>query len=274
MVTQELFGTTRGGVPVYRFCIENASGASVSVMNYGCTIQAIRVPDRNGTLTDVCLGYRTLAEYEQNNGYLGAVVGRHGNRIEKGIFQLNGTEYHLAVNDGPNHLHGGICGFDKRVWDASIEGQSVMFHRLSPDGEEGYPGNLDVRVTYTFTDDNRLLLQYRAETDADTVVNLTNHCYFNLSGEGKGTIRNHILRIPAGSFTENDADCLPTGTSLPWPPPPGASGCPQSPAAVPGPLHSPPTGECAPHWGRWRLEYSRRRAPGADRPPGFRRGNG
>lgn len=214
MVTQELFGTTRGGVPVYRFCIENASGASVSVMNYGCTIQAIRVPDRNGTLTDVCLGYRTLAEYEQNNGYLGAVVGRHGNRIEKGIFQLNGTEYHLAVNDGPNHLHGGICGFDKRVWDASIEGQSVMFHRLSPDGEEGYPGNLDVRVTYTFTDDNRLLLQYRAETDADTVVNLTNHCYFNLSGEGKGTIRNHILRIPAESFTENDADCLPTGAVL------------------------------------------------------------
>lgn len=132
MVTQELFGTTRGGVPVYRFCIENASGASVSVMNYGCTIQAIRVPDRNGTLTDVCLGYRTLAEYEQNNGYLGAVVGRHGNRIEKGIFQLNGTEYHLAVNDGPNHLHGGICGFDKRVWDASIEGQSVMFHRAFP----------------------------------------------------------------------------------------------------------------------------------------------
>lgn len=139
MVTQELFGTTRDGVPVYRFCIENASGASVSVMNYGCTIQAIRVPGRNGTLTDVCLGYRTFAEYEQNNGYLGAVVGRHGNRIEKGIFQLNGTEYHLAVNDGPNHLHGGICGFDKRVWDASIEGQSVMFHRLSPDGEEGIP---------------------------------------------------------------------------------------------------------------------------------------
>ena len=214
MVTQELFGTTRDGVPVYRFCIENASGASVSVMNYGCTILSIWVPGRNGTLTDVCLGYRTLAEYEQNNGYLGAVVGRHGNRIEKGIFQLNGTEYHLAVNDGPNHLHGGICGFDKRVWDASIEGQSVMFHRLSPDGEEGYPGNLDVRVTYTFTDDNRLLLQYRAETDADTVVNLPNHCYFNLSGEGKGTIRNHILRIPAGSFTENDADCLPTGTVL------------------------------------------------------------
>ena len=143
MVTQELFGTTRGGVPVYRFCIENASGASVSVMNYGCTIQAIRVPDRNGTLTDVCLGYRTLAEYEQNNGYLGAVVGRHGNRIEKGIFQLNGTEYHLAVNDGPNHLHGGICGFDKRVWDASIEGQSVMFHRLSTGfprtGKRGIP---------------------------------------------------------------------------------------------------------------------------------------
>ena len=215
MITQERFGTRKDGTPVYRFRIENQSGASVTVMNYGCTITSIQVPDREGRLTDVCLGYRTLAEYEQNNGYLGAVVGRHGNRIEKGIFTLGGTEYHLAVNDGPNHLHGGLCGFDKRVWDATTEGNSVTFHRISPDGEEGYPGDLDVYVTYTFTDDNRLCLQYRAETDLDTVVNLTNHCYFNLSGEGRGTILNHFLQIPALSFTEHDENCLPTGTILP-----------------------------------------------------------
>lgn len=214
MVLQEPFGTTRNGTPVHRFRMENANGASVTVMNYGCTITSILVPDRDGALTDVCLGYSTLAEYEQNNGYLGAVVGRHANRIEKGLFTLNGQEYHLAVNDGPNHLHGGLCGFDKRVWDASVSDNSVTFHRRSPDGEEGYPGNLEVYVTYTFTDDNRLRLQYRAETDADTVVNLTNHCYFNLSGEGNGTIRDHILQIPAVSFTENDADCLPTGRIL------------------------------------------------------------
>ena len=201
MITQERFGTRKDGTPVYRFRIENQSGASVTVMNYGCTITSIQVPDREGRLTDVCLGYRTLAEYEQNNGYLGAVVGRHGNRIEKGIFTLGGTEYHLAVNDGPNHLHGGLCGFDKRVWDATTEGNSVTFHRISPDGEEGYPGDLDVYVTYTFTDDNRLCLQYRAETDLDTVVNLTNHCYFNLSGVGRGTFLNHFLQIPALSFT-------------------------------------------------------------------------
>lgn len=215
MIIQKIIGTTHDGIPVHCFQMENQNGASVTVMDYGCTITSILVPDRDGNLTDVCLGYRTVAEYERNNGYLGAVVGRHANRIEKGVFTLNGLEYHLAVNDGPNHLHGGICGFDKRVWDAAIEGDSVCFHRMSPDGEEGYPGNLDVRVTYTFTDDNRLLLQYRAETDADTVVNLTNHCYFNLSGEGKGTVRNHILRIPASFFTENDENCLPTGTILP-----------------------------------------------------------
>lgn len=215
MIIQKIIGITHEGIPVHCFQMENQNGASVTVMDYGCTITSILVPDRDGNLTDVCLGYRTVTEYERNNGYLGAVVGRHANRIEKGVFALNGLEYHLAVNDGPNHLHGGICGFDKRVWDAAIEGDSVCFHRMSPDGEEGYPGNLDVRVTYTFTDDNRLLLQYRAETDADTVVNLTNHCYFNLSGEGKGTVRNHILRIPASFFTENDGNCLPTGKILP-----------------------------------------------------------
>ena len=215
MIIQELFGTTRDGRPVHRFRMQNRNGASVTVMDYGCTITSILVPDREGKLVDVCLGYKTLAEYEQNSGYLGAVVGRHANRIEKGVFTLNGAEYHVAVNDGPNHLHGGVCGFDKRIWETAIEGDSVTFHRLSPDGEEGYPGNLEVRVTYTFTDDNRLLLQYRADTDADTVVNLTNHCYFNLSGEGAATVRDHMLQIPASSFTENDETCLPTGAIFP-----------------------------------------------------------
>lgn len=215
MVIQELFGTTRDGTPVHRYRMQNQSGASVTVMEYGCTITSILVPGRDGKLVDVCLGYKTLAEYEQNSGYLGAVVGRHANRIEKGVFTLNGREYRLAVNDGPNHLHGGLRGFDKRVWDAAVEGDAVTFRRRSPDGEEGYPGNLDVSVTYTFADDNRLTLRYRARADADTVVNLTNHCYFNLSGEGNGTVLNHLLRIPASSFTENDENCLPTGKILP-----------------------------------------------------------
>lgn len=213
-ITREPFGVTEDGKEVFQFRLENNAGASVTVMNYGCTITSILVPDREGRLTDICLGYPTLAEYEKNDGYLGAVVGRHANRIERGVFVLDGKEYRLAVNNGPNHLHGGLRGFDKRVWEYTVEDGRLVFGRRSPDGEEGYPGNLDVSMSYQLTDDNELILRYEAETDADTVVNLTNHCYFNLSGEGKGTILNHVLQIPAVRFTENDENCLPTGKIL------------------------------------------------------------
>ena len=203
------FGTTSSGekVTLYRLC--NSRGAWVELLDYGCVIHAIVVPDAAGKMTDVCLGYDTLEEYEKNDGCLGAVVGRHANRIAKGEFTLNGQVYHLACNNGPNHLHGGNKGFDRYVWTGEVLEDGVRFSRISPDGEEGYPGNLRVSVIYTWDDENRLTLSYRAESDADTVVNLTNHCYFNLAG--KGTVLNQLLQVDADRFTEVDHDCLTTG---------------------------------------------------------------
>lgn len=209
------FGKTADGRTVSIYRITNANGAYVDVLDYGCTLHSICVPDKDGNLVDVCLGYDTVEEYEANNGYLGAFIGRHANRIGKGKFTLNGIEYTLAVNNGPNHLHGGKKGYDSVVWTTSVASDRLLFSYTSPDGEEGYPGNLSLSVIYSFDDDNALTLCYDAICDSDTVVNFTNHCYFNLNGAGSGTATDLLLQVHADAFTENDADCLPTGNIIP-----------------------------------------------------------
>ena len=213
MKTQtSIFGTLSDGRPVTAARLTNTRGMSVTVLDYGATIQSLVVPDRCGRPVDVVLGYDTVAEYEANDGYLGATVGRVANRIGGAAFALNGTTYPLAKNDGDNHLHGGLRGFDKYIWDMRAEDGRVICSRLSPDGEEGYPGNLSVTVTFTLTDGGALRIAYDADTDADTPVNLTNHSYFNL--DGSADVLAHRLQVFADRFCENDAGCLPTGRLL------------------------------------------------------------
>jgi len=210
-VTQFSFGTTRQGASVTAYRLSNCGGMSVTVLDYGATIQSLCVPGLDGTV-DVVLGYDTIAEYEQNGGFLGATIGRVGNRIGGAEFSLGGKTYPLARNDGSNHLHGGIVGFDKRMWQVVPKDDALVCSRLSPDGEEGYPGNLQVCVTFRLDDQNRLLIRYEADTDQDTIVNLTNHSYFNLAGGG--AVLDHELQVFADRITENDAGCLPTGRLL------------------------------------------------------------
>ncbi|MCR5088500.1 MAG: galactose mutarotase [Oscillospiraceae bacterium] len=192
--------------------IENHAGASLTVLEYGATIQSLCVPDKNGKMIDVVLGYDSTEEYASQGGCLGGSIGRFGNRIGGAKFSLNGREYPLAKNNGENHLHGGINGFHRVNWNVAENGNSIVCTRLSQDGEEGYPGNLEVRVCYTLTEDNSLIISYDADTDADTLVNLTNHSYFNLNGSGN--ILKHRLQLFGERVTENDAGCLPTGRLL------------------------------------------------------------
>ncbi|MCC8017621.1 MAG: galactose mutarotase [Lachnospiraceae bacterium] len=213
-ITKQSFGVTSDGQNAYLYCMKNSGGAYVSVTSFGCRIVSICVPDQEGKLRDVCLGYDTLAEYEQDTASFGAVVGRHANRIAKGEFSLNGQTYSLAVNNGPNHLHGGLRGFHYYNWDSCIEGNTVRFTRVSPDGEEGYPGTLTMNVTYSWGEDNELSIFYEARTDQDTVFNTTNHAYFNLDGENADTVLNHLLLINASQFTETDENDLTTGRIL------------------------------------------------------------
>ena len=193
--------------------VRNSAGASLSVTDYGATITSLCVPDKNGQLVDVVLGYETEEEYRSNGDYLGATIGRVGNRIGGAAFSLNGVEYRLAKNDGENQLHGGMEGFDKKRWSLKKEGNSILCERLSPDGEENYPGNLSVSVRFTLTEDMRLVITYDADTDRDTLVNLTNHSYFNLNGGG--TVLRHRLWLNAERITANGPGCLPTGELRP-----------------------------------------------------------
>jgi aldose 1-epimerase len=214
--TRAAFGTMPNGTRIEVFTLTNASGMEVRAINYGAIIASIKVPDRTGKLGDVVLGYDTLDGYVKDTRFFGAVVGRYGNRIAKGKFTLDGREYTLAINNPPNHLHGGPNGFNKQVWTASIvatgaNGPSVTFTRTSPDGEEGYPGTLQARVTYTLTERNELDIQYEATTDKPTPVNLTQHSYFNLMGAGNGPITDHGLRINADRYTPVDSTLIPTG---------------------------------------------------------------
>lgn len=206
-ITKRQFGFTRDGREVTCFIIANGN-LKAEILDYGVTIRSLFVPDKNGKSVDVVLGYDTVQEYEENDGYLGATIGRVGNRIRKGKFTLNGENYTLAVNNGPNHLHGGLKGFDKAVWKADEKENSIVFSHFSPDGDEGYPGNLSVTVTVTL-EENGISLDYAAETDKDTVINLTNHSYFNLNG--KGDVLEHTLKLNADKFNVGDSDCLPTG---------------------------------------------------------------
>ena len=213
--TKRPFGKTPDGQPVDLFVLTNKSGAEVSITNYGGAVVSLKVPDRSGKLTDVVLGYDGIDGYVNDKSYFGALVGRYGNRIGHAQFVLDGRTYTLAKNNGENSLHGGVKGFNKAVWTAKTlskkDGQSLELSYLSKDGEEGFPGNLKVTVTYTWTDANALKIEYSATTDKKTVVNLTNHSYFNLAGQGSGDILGHLLTIEADKFTPVDSGLIPTG---------------------------------------------------------------
>jgi len=214
-VTKESFGKTPDGQDADIYTLTNSGGAEVKITNYGGIVTSLRVPDRNGKLDDIVLGFDNLDAYLKGHPYFGAIIGRYGNRIAKGRFTLHGVEYKLAVNNGENHLHGGTKGFDKVVWNAKprkvANGAALELTYLNKDGEEGYPGNLSVKVVYTLTNANELKIDYSATTDKDTVVNLTHHSYFNLAGQGNGDILNHRLFVNAARFTPTDAGSIPTG---------------------------------------------------------------
>jgi len=214
-VTKDSFGKTSTGEEIDIYTLRNSNGLETQITNYGAIVVSLKAPDRNGKFDDIVLGFSDLDSYLKPHPYFGAIVGRYGNRIAKGRFTLDGVEYKLAVNNGENHLHGGIKGFDKVVWTGrglmTRTGPAVVLTYVSKDGEEGYPGNLRVRVTYTLTAKNELRIDYSATTDKNTVINLTNHSYFNLLGEGNGDILNHRVRIGANRFLPTDASSIPTG---------------------------------------------------------------
>jgi aldose 1-epimerase len=215
-ITHKPFGKTTDGQSVEIYTLRNRRGMEARITNYGGIVVSLTAPDRNGKLADVVLGYNDLDTYMRPPfPYFGAIIGRYGNRIAKGRFTLNGVEYKLAVNNGENHLHGGLKGFDKMVWTArerrTAAGPALALSYLSKDGEEGYPGNLRVLVVYTLTNNNELKIDYTASTDKDTVTNLTHHSYFNLAGEGNGDILKHNLMLRADVFIPTDAGSIPTG---------------------------------------------------------------
>ncbi|KFG75709.1 aldose epimerase family protein [Streptomyces mutabilis] len=211
---KELFGKLADGTKVYRWSLENG-GTRMKVLSYGGVVQSLEVPDRRGRYANVSLGFDNLDDYVARSPHFGALIGRYGNRIAKGRFTLDGKEYQLSVNDGENSLHGGALGFDYRVWEVEpfTEGSDVglVLHYTSVDGEMGYPGTLKAKVTYTLTRRGEWRIDYEATTDKATVVNLTSHVYWNLAGEGSGTVEDHELSIAASRYTPTDAGLIPTG---------------------------------------------------------------
>lgn len=211
MIQKTSFGKTAAGEEVDSYTITNSNGLSISVLTLGCTLQSVQVPYQNGK-ADICLGYDTPDDYLSKRSSMGAVCGRFANRIANGRFSLNGCVYQLAVNNGPNHLHGGLNGFAYRIWEvSSTSDNSVTFMRLSPDGEENYPGNLTVKVTYTLDSCNTISIRYEAVSDKDTILNLTNHAYWNLNGHDDPDAMNHLLSIPASYYCPCDNSGLVTG---------------------------------------------------------------
>lgn len=214
MIEKEIFGKLNE-VEVYAYTLKNANGMSVKILNFGGIINQINVPDKYGRFTDVVCGYDNIDYYAMASGYQGALIGRFGNRIANGKFTLDGEEYTLYCNDNVvNHLHGGKEGFDKKIWKAVVvdgESPTLKLEYVSPDGEEGYPGTLNVVVTYTLTKDNALSIRYQATTDKKTILNLTNHAYFNLSGYANGDVKNHYLKLDADSYIKTDELLIPTG---------------------------------------------------------------
>jgi len=213
------FGTLPDGRRVGLFVLENSNGCSASVTDFGATVTSLVVPDNRGRPSDIVLGFDTLDSYLAGHPYLGSTIGRFGNRIADGRFTLDGHDYHLARNNGPNHLHGGVIGFGMNLWratkDTSSDVQQLELTHISPDGDEGYPGRLEASVTFTLTDADELRIDYLATTDRPTIVNLTNHSYFNLADPGSGCILNHEIVINADRFTPVNADLIPTGEIRP-----------------------------------------------------------
>ena len=218
-VTKSSFGTTPDGKEVSKYTLTNKNGLELSVINYGAIVVSLKTPDKQGAMGDIVLGYDSLASYIKSNPYFGAIVGRYGNRIGKGKFSIDGTEYKLAVNNGANHLHGGLKGLDKVFWDIeevpSTDGASVKLTYQSKDGEEGYPGNLNIEVLYTLNNNNEWVISYKATTDKKTVVNLTQHSYFNLTADANNDILSHQVTILADNLLPVDKGLIPTGELKP-----------------------------------------------------------
>ncbi|RKR12211.1 aldose 1-epimerase [Maribacter vaceletii] len=213
MIKEDSFKDVINGEEIGLYRLKNKNGLEAVFTNYGQRLVALYVPDKDGNFLDVVLGFSSLHEYtEPKGGYFGAVIGRYGNRIANGKFSLNGNEYTLVKNNGENHLHGGVTGFNDVIWKTnSIGSNAVEFSRTSPDMEEGYPGNLDVTVTYKLTDANELKIEYKATTDKATPINLTNHSFFNLKGEGVGDVLDHVLTLNSNTFTALNENQVPTG---------------------------------------------------------------
>lgn len=213
-IEKEVFGNA-DGKEVFLYTLKNKNGMTVKITNYGGIVTSLLVPDKNGKFDDVVLGFNNLDDYLEGHPYFGAIVGRYGNRIANGKFTLNGEEYNLAINNGPNHLHGGVIGFDKVIWSAGEIKENnfigLRISHLSKDGDEGYPGNLGIVIIYSLTNNNELKIEYNAVTDKATPVNLTHHSYFNLVGAGNGDILNHELMIDANRYTVVNSDLIPTG---------------------------------------------------------------
>lgn len=205
-IKKEAWGGEKGGETTWKYTLKNAAGNYIAVCNYGAALLEVGIADREGRIRDVVLGYDTPEQYRQGTDFFGACVGRFGGWIKDGIICAGGQEYQLLRTDGKNHLHGGARGFDKRLWEGEIQGNKVVFRLFSPDGEEGYPGNMDISVSYEFTEENALTLTYDAVCDSDTVCNLTNHSYFNLDGAGSGSVYGHTLLLNADWVNDDDED--------------------------------------------------------------------
>ena len=217
-ITKSFYGKTKDNKKVDLYSFKNENGMQVDIINYGGIITSLKVPDKNGETEDIVLGYNKLEDYINENPYFGSIIGRYGNRIAKGKFNLNGNQYTLATNNDENHLHGGNIGFDKVIWDAETKinsnSSSLILKYLSRDMEEGYPGNLYTTVTYKITNDNSVEIKYEAQTDKTTVINLTQHSYFNLSGDFNQSILNHKVKINADQFLPVNKSLIPTGNKL------------------------------------------------------------
>ena len=214
-IKKEIFGKTKENTTIHKFVMTNMNGMEVSIINFGGIITSLKSRDSKGNYEDIVLGFNNLSQYEDESPYFGAIIGRYGNRIARGEFTIDGITYNLAVNNEPNHLHGGLKGFDKVVWDAAQEvtdsTASLILKYISQDMEEGYPGNLKVKVTYSLDNNDDLSVRYEAETDKKTIVNLTQHSYFNLSGDFSKDILDHEITIEADSFLPVDSTLIPTG---------------------------------------------------------------
>lgn len=214
-ISKKIFGKTEDGKDVYIFNLSNSKGMTAQITNLGGIVVSLKVPDKNNNFDDVVLGYDKFEKYLNNTTFFGAIIGRNANRIKNSVITINGKEYKLSKNEGENQLHGGVNGFDKALWKPQIienNGvESLQLSYLSKDGEEGFPGNLNVKVTYTVTENNELKIDYYGISDKDTVVNLTNHSYFNLRGHSSGDVLDHMVMINADKFTPNDKESIPTG---------------------------------------------------------------